>query len=93
MNVRPMSLKKFINITGYLLSFIDERTIVNKDNYAEIMMKTAKDLQYGGKVDRSWLAVGTYNSDFATKFLLFFFINIVQCYVSLQIKCTFMFLP
>ncbi|XP_075222716.1 kinetochore protein NDC80 homolog [Lycorma delicatula] len=57
MNVRPMTLKKFINITGYLFSFIDEKIILTKDNYIDMIIKAAKQLMYGGKMDKSWLVV------------------------------------
>ncbi|RZF46809.1 hypothetical protein LSTR_LSTR012032 [Laodelphax striatellus] len=56
MNVRPMSTKKFINMTEYLLLKINpDLPSLTNNNYVDEIIKNMKIFNYGGKLEKSWL--------------------------------------
>ncbi|XP_039286231.1 kinetochore protein NDC80 homolog [Nilaparvata lugens] len=56
MTIRPMSTKKFINMTEHLLQKINsELPPLTNNNYVDEIIKNMKIFNYGGKLEKSWL--------------------------------------
>lgn len=57
-NLRQLTMKLFVDIVNYLLSFLDERASVNMTNYVSELPLILKRWGYVGNVNTSWLKTG-----------------------------------